>query len=83
MSLHERTINYIKQDFFNIIIKEKYIDINNFSRIDKIEDNEIIVYKDNMKIIIKGNNLRINKLTKNELLIIGKYKSINFEGSYE
>ena len=44
-----------------------------------LEDNRISVKYSNGTIIIKGNNLSINKLLEQEMLITGDIKSIEFE----
>lgn len=75
--------NYVKQDEFKILIKNDAIDVVNYSDLGDISDKEIVVFNLNKKIIIKGSNLSINKLLSSEILILGKYSSITFEGKNE
>ncbi len=75
--------NYINQNEFKIILNNNIIDIQNYINIDKIDEKEMIILSSNKKIIIKGNNLSINRLMSNELLITGKYNNILFEDKNE
>ncbi len=83
MSLIKNIESYVKQNDFKILIKNKYIDIENYTKLDKIDENEIIIYNNNEKITILGSSLTINKLLNNELLILGNYNKIVFEGVHE
>lgn len=75
--------NYVKQDEFKILIKNNQIDVINYSDLGNISDKEIIIFNSNNKIIINGSNLSINKLLSSEILILGKYQTIVFEGTNE
>lgn len=75
--------NYIYQKEFKITIKENMIDIENFTNIGKIENYEIVIYNNKEKITIKGKNLSINKMLSSEVLILGNYNEIIFEGENE
>ena len=75
--------NYIYQKEFKITIKKNMIDIENFTNIGKIENYEIVIYKNKEKITIKGKNLSINKMLSSEVLILGNYNEIIFEGENE
>ena len=75
--------NYIYQKEFKITIKKNMIDIENFTNIGKIENYEIVIYNNKEKITIKGKNLSINKMLSSEVLILGNYKEIIFEGQNE
>lgn len=79
MSMIRSTLNYIKQEEFKITIKRNLIDIENYDRLGKIDDNEMIIYSKSLKIQIKGKSLTVNKLVNNEVLIMGNYKEILFE----
>ena len=72
--------NYIYQKEFKITIKKNMIDIENFTNIGKIENYEIVIYNNKEKITIKGKNLSINKMLSSEVLILGNYNEIIFEG---
>lgn len=75
--------NYIYQKEFKITIKKNMIDIENFTNIGKIENYEIVIYNNKEKITIKGKNLFINKMLSSEVLILGNYNEIIFEGENE
>ena len=75
--------NYIYQKEFKITIKKNVIDIENFTNIGKIENYEIVIYNNKEKITIKGKNLSINKMLSSEVLILGNYNEIIFEGENE
>ena len=75
--------NYIYQKEFKITIKKNMIDIENFTNIGKIENYEIVIYNNKEKITIKGKNLSINKMLSSEVLILGNYNEIVFEGENE
>lgn len=67
---------YIKNNEFSINIWSNFININNFTDIIILEDNKVIVTILERKIIINGENICINKLLDNELLLSGKFSSI-------
>ena len=75
--------NYIYQKEFKITIKKNMIDIENFTNIGKIENYEIVIYNNKEKINIKGKNISINKMLSSEVLILGNYNEIIFEGENE
>lgn len=75
--------NYIYQKEFKITIKKNMIDIENFTNIGKIGNYEIVIYNNKEKITIKGKNLSINKMLSSEVLILGNYNEIVFEGENE
>lgn len=75
--------NFIYQKEFKITIKKNMIDIENFTNIGKIENYEIVIYNNKEKMTIKGKNLSINKMLSSEVLILGNYNEIIFEGENE
>ena len=75
--------NYIYQKEIKRTIKKNMIDIENFTNIGKIENYEIVIYNNKEKITIKGKNLSINKMLSSEVLILGNYNEIIFEGENE
>ena len=75
--------NYIKDNNYKLTLKNNIIDIENYTNIGNITEKEITIYINNLKILIKGNKLHINKLLNNEILIIGNYNNIIFEGINE
>ena len=71
--------SYILETDFKITILKNKIDIVNYIEIDHFDDTKIIVRFEEGHLIIKGENLTISKLLNDELLIIGKAKTIDFQ----
>ncbi len=70
---------FINDNEWRINIYDGKVNVVNYDDVILLEDNRIsIKYKKGM-IIIKGENLSVNKLLENEMLIIGKIKSIELE----
>ena len=70
-NLHIKDIikNYLYDLNDFITIYDNYLHVFNYKRLNKIDDNEINLLLDNKEIEIKGNNLKIKKMTNQELLI--------------
>ncbi len=68
--------SYILEEEFRINILDNKINIVNYTKIGNITENNIDIYNEETKIIIKGKNLVISKLVDNEMLITGIIKSI-------
>ena len=77
--LFRRIKDYVIDDKLKINIVENKINIVNYIDIVTIETERICVLSKLKKIIIKGNNLTLNKLLENEVLISGDIKSIELE----
>ncbi len=70
---------FINDNEWRINIYDGKVNVVNYDDVILLEDNRIsIKYKKGM-IIIKGENLSVNKLLENEMLVIGKIKSIELE----
>lgn len=69
---------FIKDNKYKILIEENTICIRNYIRIDDITITNIKVKFNNMKLLIKGKNLIINRLDSCDLRIIGDIKGIEF-----
>lgn len=69
-------IDYVKNEEFSINIKKNKINIVNFNEIVILEENKIVIMSPIGKIVIKGSNLSINKLLEDEILIAGRFDSI-------
>ena len=70
--------SFINDTSFQILYKDNYLDIINYTNINYMEDSKISLnYLDN-KILIKGNNLVVKKLLESEILITGNFISIEF-----
>ncbi len=74
-----RLKDYINDNSFKINIYKNKINVVNYLDIITLEEDRIsLKYQEGM-IIIKGNNLSVNKLLDNEILITGEIKSVELE----
>ena len=69
-------INYIKDDKFKIVYVNNALNVNNYDKILEIKDDMITLEKENKIILIRGSNLKLNKLLDNEILITGLINKI-------
>lgn len=69
---------FIKDNKYKILIEEKTICIRNYIRIEDISPLNIKIKFNDIKLLIKGKNLIINKLDSYDLRIIGNIKGIEF-----
>ena len=83
MKLINDVRNFIVDNEFQIVVKNRFVDIQNFDLIDTINESTVIVTKEKKKIKIKGKSLTVNKLLSDELSIKGKILEITFEGINE
>lgn len=70
--------NYIKSKDYEIDIYKDIVHVVNYVKISDLSNNKIILLLKDMKIIINGEYLIINKLDTSELLIKGNIKGIDF-----
>lgn len=78
MNLLNRINNYINESNFKIIIGINYVNIINYDLVLDFNSNIVSVkYKDKI-IDIKGVNLVVNKMLKDEILILGNINNVNF-----
>ena len=71
-----RNFLYDNDNFIAIYSNKIYL--YNISKIDTINDKQLIIYFNNRKIIIKGSNLIPIKSINKELLIQGNIESVKF-----
>ncbi len=69
---------YIEDNELKITIFDNKINILNYSDIGHFDANKIVVKTKLKDIIIKGNNLVVSKLLKDEILISGEFNNIEF-----
>ena len=69
---------FIKDNKYKILIEENTICIRNYIRIEDISTLNIKIKFNDIKLLIKGKNLIINKLDSYDLRIIGNIKGIEF-----
>lgn len=77
--LKESFLNYLQNKSYNINISKNSMYINNYSKIDTISDQNIIIVIDNLKINITGNEFKAIRLLNKEILFKGNIESINFK----
>ena len=75
--------DYVRQNDFKMLLKNNIIHIENFTDIKNISEKEISIYNGNIKVLIKGSKLQVRKLLNDEILILGNYNNIIFEGINE
>lgn len=68
--------NYVLEQELEIIYKKDAVIIVNYLSIDHFENEKIIIKCKNKIVVIKGKDLRINKLLKDEVLIRGQFTNI-------
>lgn len=69
-------INYIKDDKFKIIYVNNSVDVINYDRILEVTCKMVTLEKEKKIILIKGEELKLDKLLDNEILIRGLIKKI-------
>ena len=79
-----RLLEYIQDNAFRITYLNSRLNVVNYTKINYLEDHKISVsYREGI-LVIKGQDLRIQKLLDNEILVVGKIENIEFKGmSYE
>lgn len=70
--------NIVYDKTFKVIILENKINIINYTEVVIFEDERIVIKAESKLINIKGKNLIINRLEENEILVLGKIKSVEF-----
>ena len=71
--------NYINDKDFKLTFYKDKLNIINYISIISLEDYRISIIIPSGRLIIKGNDLFLNKLYDNELLILGNITSIEVE----
>ena len=77
MNLVNKIRNSLNEKKLKIIIFDKYINIINYSVINDISNEKIII--NNQNIIINGRNLKVIKLLDNEILIEGLLSNLEYK----
>ena len=77
----ENLRNYIEENNFKLIVNDNSIDIINYTRIISLESNYISIKTKNKKIIIKGNNLKPEKILDKEILVKGFITTIEVDNN--
>lgn len=79
LNIRNNITNYLFDKEYLICMYNDYLYIQNYSYLTSFRDTEIIIsIKDNI-IFIKGDFMTIEKITKEELLLKGVFKSIEYK----
>ena len=76
MNIIKNVRDFILEDEFELKILEGRINIVNYTSIGHFDNSKVIIYYEKGEIIIKGENLTVNKLMNDEVLITGKVVNI-------
>ncbi len=78
MHLYKNIKNFLFDQNYFISIWDKYLHIYEFTDILKLTEEEIALQLENFKLLVKGSDFRILKLTKNEILASGNILEMRF-----
>ena len=76
MKIMDRLDNYLYDREYKIIIKEKYVNVINYSEIIDFSTTKISVKCKNNIITIDGLNLVISKMVDDEILVTGNISNV-------
>ena len=74
--------DYIVDKTFRFTYTENKLNIINYIEINYMEDSKISLLYSQGIFVVKGENLRIQKLLDNEILVVGKIENIEFKDWY-
>ena len=70
--------HFISDTSFQMVYNKNYLNLINYTDINTMDANKIIIKINNDKVIIKGNNLVVKKLLESEMVIVGNIITIEF-----
>ena len=79
MKLFDRLDRYLEDNDYKVTISKGMIHIINYLQILSIEDERVAFLTNKGRIIIKGNNLCLNKLLDDEVLVSGFVSNIEVD----
>lgn len=71
-------MRYINDTDFQIVYINNQLNIINYEKINYMEDSKISLTANSQTIVVVGDNLRVKKLLDNEIMIVGKFTTIEF-----
>ena len=80
MKIIDKINNYINENKYKIIITDNYINIINYIEILDFNSKRISIRHANGITNIIGIDLVVSKMLEDEMLIIGKFTTINLKG---
>lgn len=75
-SMLRKIVDYIKEEEFRLTIFCDRIHIMNYEEVLSLEENRISIQSEIGRIVIRGENLVVNRLLEQEILIQGKVLGI-------
>ena len=78
MHLYKTIKNFLLDKDYFINTYENHLHLYGFLEVLSLQEEEARVQFENFKLCVKGQDFRVLKLTKNELLIQGKIKEMTF-----
>ena len=80
MKIIDKLNRYINEYEYKIIITDSYINIINYIEILDFNSTRISIRNSSGITLIEGKDLVISKMLEDEILITGKFNSINLKG---
>ena len=80
MKILDKLNNYINEIDYKIVITDKYVNIINYKEILDFNSTRISIIHDKGITVIIGTDLVVNKMVEDEILITGKFTTINLKG---
>ncbi len=79
MHIKDNIINFLYDKNYFINIYNNYIHLYNYEDLISLDDNILVIIINNSKLTIKGNNFKVIKMSKNELLLSGNVYNMEFK----
>lgn len=79
MKLINKLNRYLEDKHYQIVIKDKYVNIANVEEIIDFSIDTITVRCNNQLIVIEGKNLIISKMLEDEVLILGTIYNVRIK----
>lgn len=80
MKILDKINNYINEYEYKIVITDSYINIINYTEVLDFNSMRISIRHSSGITIVEGKDLVISKMVEDEILITGKFNSINLKG---
>ncbi len=69
-------IDYVRDNEFRMLVLSNKIDIVNYSELLSMSEERVSITSATGRIVIRGEGLSVKKLLNREILIVGKFSSI-------
>ena len=80
MKILDKINNFINEIDYKVIITDSYINIINYKEILDFNSTRISIRHSKGITVIEGTDLVVSKMVEDEILITGKFNSINLKG---